>query len=161
MKQPYFVCNAQDKALVLAAGIYDVWHSSDGMELTSFAIITVDGASSFQWLHDRMPAFLQSEREVDEWLSAKPFSDVRRLLRPQEQGLRWWPVTDKIGKLGYQGEDATKPVEIAKLRGGSSIDKFFAKKPKLDSPQSAAAAPPVAGDASSASEEPDAVVDLT
>jgi len=99
----------------------------------------VDASRSFQWLHDRMPAFLFSEEAVDEWLGPKRFAEVRSLLRPAETGLRWWPVTDRVGKISYQEPDATKPIDVARARGASSIDRFVVKRPKVGSAAEGAA----------------------
>jgi putative SOS response-associated peptidase YedK len=129
VKQPYFVTSEKDGGYVMLAGIYDTWQSSDHEDekpLCTFSIVTTDSSKPLTWLHDRMPVVLQNQDDINAWLDpTKPFNQVRHLLRSADSGLRWWPVTVEIGKLTYQDFNAKKPIDIAKARGGSSLDKFF------------------------------------
>jgi putative SOS response-associated peptidase YedK len=128
-KLPYYL-SSKDGTQIHMAGLWDTWKNKDGKTIRSFSIITVQPSEDIKWLHNRMPAILQGPEEVRLWLDAtKPFASVKSLIRPfKVGGLQWWPVTENIGKLGYQAEDCAKPVELVK--GNKSITSFFAKKPK-------------------------------
>lgn len=142
-KVPYYV-SAKDGTQLKFAGLWDTWKNQNGKTIRTFSIITVTPSSDIRWLHDRMPAILQSPEEVRLWLDKKQsWSSVKQLIRSFKVGaLQWWPVTDSIGKLGYQGEDCAKPIELVK--GTKSITSFFAKKSKDEDPVKATEELPVA-----------------
>ncbi|MFN8562812.1 MAG: SOS response-associated peptidase family protein [Anaerolineae bacterium] len=49
------------------AGLWEVWHSSDGSELRTFTIITTDANDFMRPIHDRMPVILHKS-DYDLWL---------------------------------------------------------------------------------------------
>lgn len=51
------------------AGIYDVRPTELGEE-GSFVIITTSACKDFAWLHNRQPCFLDSQKDIDDWLNA-------------------------------------------------------------------------------------------
>jgi len=128
-KVPYYVSSPSLPQLPMA-GLWDTWKDVSGRVMDSFTIITVSPSEDLKWLHDRMPAILRSEEEIRMWLDESlPFTKVKHLVRPYiVGGLKWWPVTDSIGKLGYQGDDCITPVELVK--GTKSITTFFGSKKK-------------------------------
>jgi putative SOS response-associated peptidase YedK len=132
-KQPYYLSSASKSQLPMA-GLWDTWKDEKGRIVNSFSIITVSPSDDIKWLHDRMPAILRDEEEIRMWLNQDlPFAKVKQLIRPYTiGGLRWWPVTESIGKLGYNGDDCANPVELVK--GVKSITSFFgAKKSPVES----------------------------
>ena len=134
-KVPYFVSSSTRSQLPMA-GLWDTWKSDQGKVIDSFTIITVSPSEDLKWLHDRMPAILRDEEEIRLWLNEEiPFSQVKHLVRPYTVGaLQWWPVTEKIGKLGYQEADCATRVELVK--GTKPITNFFTSKKKVQDSKS-------------------------
>lgn len=49
--------------LLHMAGLYNVWQSEDTI-IYSYAVITMDSNATFDWLHHRMPAVLDSGEKI-------------------------------------------------------------------------------------------------
>eukprot|EP00877_Chromochloris_zofingiensis_P004829 jgi/Chrzof1/14347/UNPLg00621.t1 len=81
-KQPYYV-NFGEEDVMHMAGLYDVWKvDAEGNRLFTFTILTVDSSQRLAWLHDRMPALLKSEEQIQAWLHTdKSTADVDKLLQ--------------------------------------------------------------------------------
>jgi len=59
---------------LMIAGIFDTWKSPEnGAIVYSYSIITMDSSLSFVSIHERMPAVLQSQEEVEDWLNYEKF----------------------------------------------------------------------------------------
>lgn len=55
---------------------------AEGNRLFTFTILTVDSSQRLAWLHDRMPALLKSEEQIQAWLHTdKSTADVDKLLQ--------------------------------------------------------------------------------
>lgn len=65
------------------AGLWEIWHSPDGSQVLSCAIITTPPNELLASIHDRMPAILPSQAYFD-WLTPAemPPSKLQQLLRP-------------------------------------------------------------------------------
>ena len=54
------------KRMLTMAGLYDKWFPTDGEDPAyTYTVITTDASKSLDWLHDRMPAVLQNDDEVN------------------------------------------------------------------------------------------------
>jgi putative SOS response-associated peptidase YedK len=133
--------------LLLCAGLYDRAtladpdDASQTVDVWTFTIITTNNSKQIEFLHDRMPVILKPE-DVDTWLDPSvPFQKVAHLLKPKEDGLRVYPVTSFVSKIGQDSEECIRPatdeeVRIMKLgkgalgaeKGLQSIGNFFTKK---------------------------------
>ena len=59
---------------LMMAGIFDTWKSPEnGASVYSYSIITMDSSPSFASIHERMPAILHNEEEIEEWLNYVKF----------------------------------------------------------------------------------------
>ena len=61
---------------LMLAGIFDSWKSpadNGASTVYSYTIITMNSSSSFANIHERMPAVLETEEEVEEWLNYVKF----------------------------------------------------------------------------------------
>lgn len=114
-KQPYYIY-PKEQAVLRLAGLYETCvDPGSGEELTTFTIITVNAAKSFEWLHHRMPAVLPNDTAVNEWLGATEWNPkTHAILRPDETSLQWHPVTPSMGKTSYQDSDCTKAIKLEK-----------------------------------------------
>lgn len=81
-RTPFFVHEAKGQ-LLLMAGLWNQWHSPEGLTVTTFAIVTTPASATVQPVHSRMPAFLDQEG-CRRWLSGptQDLSGLQELLRP-------------------------------------------------------------------------------
>jgi putative SOS response-associated peptidase YedK len=152
-KHPYFITFSKDKKtpseLMVFAGLYDTWKDGEGNVQYTVTILTTEASKRLQWLHDRMPVILRTKEKQDWWLYSKTSSDNNnnkssnnndgtttttatsnsKLLSLSKLGpydgddLTWWPVTPAMGRVDYQSEEASKPMERP------SVKDFF--KPRM------------------------------
>ncbi|KAI8816356.1 uncharacterized protein EV422DRAFT_546407 [Fimicolochytrium jonesii] len=129
-RQPYYV-QWEDKRLMYFAGLWDR-ATIDGQHIESYTIITTSSSNALSWLHDRMPAILRSEEEVDKWLdpNTKFTDDIARLIRPTEEGLSWYPVSKFVSKTGNDSVECVTPIELKPeppTKPNGNIMNFFKK----------------------------------
>eukprot|EP00730_Choanoeca_flexa_P012983 TRINITY_DN4843_c0_g1_i2.p1 TRINITY_DN4843_c0_g1~~TRINITY_DN4843_c0_g1_i2.p1 ORF type:complete len:390 (+),score=71.22 TRINITY_DN4843_c0_g1_i2:224-1393(+) len=81
--------------------------------LETFTIITVPAAASLGWLHDRMPAVLTTDEDVDAWLDAGkvPAHEALSRLSPVNNALAWHPVGRQVGNIRYSEPDCVVEVD--------------------------------------------------
>ncbi|CAL8143710.1 unnamed protein product [Orchesella dallaii] len=93
------------------AGLYDVWKAPNGDDVYSYTIITMESNDTLSWLHDRMPAILDTEESVAAWLNATPktpTSELMSILKPVKS-LQWHPVDPKVGNSRCHDTDCMEP----------------------------------------------------
>ena len=143
---------------LLCAALYDVWRSSDPeslesdekknppLEMTTVTLVTVPASDRIAWLHDRMPALLRSEEEIEAWLfpgdddrsgdepsagsSGKESErDYERLLRPYDsEDLKWHPVTTDVNVAGrLEGPECCAVSKRAVERDAGNLRGLFEK----------------------------------
>jgi len=76
-----FYFHMKDKRPFAFAGIWEIWHSPDGGELWSAAIITTKANSVVAPIHERMPVILD-QKEMWEWLKPNSPAVVKNMLKP-------------------------------------------------------------------------------
>ena len=80
-KQPAFIHNEDDRLMGLA-GLWEVWHSSDGSVVESCTILTTQPNQVMAPIHNRMPVIIAAE-DYSMWLDPGPRpEDGLHLLRP-------------------------------------------------------------------------------
>ncbi len=109
-KQPYFI-HPSAAQLFAFAGLWEVWHGSDGSELQSCTILTTPPNELMQPIHDRMPAIL-ARAEFTTWLDpALPTEEAQRLLRPfPATSMAAYPVSTSVNKPSYDAPDCILPL---------------------------------------------------
>lgn len=65
-KQPYYI-TPKSGDIFSFAGLWDVWHDSEGVEIQSYSIITTTPNKEMSAIHTRMPAIL-NQQQMDMWL---------------------------------------------------------------------------------------------
>lgn len=91
----------KDGNLAVFAGIWDVWLYQN-KAIKSFSIITTPPNGDMEDLHNRMPAFLQSPDEQQQWLSKCSLPEALSLLRPAEDGiLTNYRVSQKVNSVQH------------------------------------------------------------
>ena len=76
-KTPMYI-TLKDGSLFAFAGLWDMWHSSDGRDLRTCTIITTQPNTLVTTIHDRMPAILSADAR-DLWLDSS-LQDEQALL---------------------------------------------------------------------------------
>lgn len=120
---PFLVRRSNGKTAIptmFMAGIYDL-RPGEGNEEAAFVIITTPACREFAWLHDRQPCFLDSPKEIDDWLDAArvPSKEaVAQLLRTQH-GLS---CKRMLSDLSREATNQAKP------KAQLEITSFFAPK---------------------------------
>lgn len=117
-KQPYFVCR-NDGEPVAFAGLWEVWHPSDGDEggdtLRSCTIITTTANATVEPLHDRMPVVLPANA-WDQWLDPanNDLDAVGQFLVPAPpELLHLHPVSTEVSNVRTAGAHLIDEVDPA------------------------------------------------
>jgi putative SOS response-associated peptidase YedK len=80
-------------------------------EMNRFAIFTVAASDKIQWMHNRMPALLETEDQLQAWLGVEQVPArvaVHRCLRPTEQ-IVWHPVSNTVSSVKNEGPSLIEP----------------------------------------------------
>ncbi|PXF42575.1 putative SOS response-associated peptidase yoqW [Gracilariopsis chorda] len=114
----------EDVSVAYMAGIYRT-ENENGQATSKFVVLTEKAASELEWLHNRQPVFLRSEKQVEEWLrmDASPTDAVKGLV--DGTGFSWWRMAPDLADK-YRGK-------VMKQKG---IDAFFGSKAKTKDTQS-------------------------
>ncbi|CAG7651795.1 SOS response-associated peptidase [Paenibacillus allorhizosphaerae] len=99
-KQPMRIV-VKDRQVFGFAGLYDVWRNSDGNEVTSCSIITIEPNQLMEKIHNRMPVILPKENE-EAWLEPKTTDTdfLKTLLTPySSKEMEAYPVSNIVGNV--------------------------------------------------------------
>jgi putative SOS response-associated peptidase YedK len=136
-KRPYYITRA-DGAPMALAGLYATWSGPEGEEVDSVATITVAANPQLSVIHDRMPAILLDDRQIDDWLNVREVraEEAAQMALPLEDGiLKFHPVSTRVnsardddpGLIVEVAEEKPQP-PVAKPRkvagGGGQMDLF-------------------------------------
>ena len=97
--------------LFALAGLWETWHSADGSELETMAILTTAANATMAPIHDRMPVIL-APAEFPRWLDASPGSavPVLDLLAPAPDTLlEIVPVSPRLNNVRNEGPQLWLP----------------------------------------------------
>lgn len=95
-RQPYYFYLPNHRPFMFA-GLWDIWHSPDGIELPSCAIITCKANDAVSFVHDRMPVILDAN-SAWLWLSNRPVNELTSMLSPSSLELISRPVSRLVNK---------------------------------------------------------------
>jgi putative SOS response-associated peptidase YedK len=110
----------KDQPIFAAAGIWESWKNEKGIELQTFAIITVRANKTVGQLHGRMPAILfPSEEKL--WLDPDlKTEDLLQLLRPFPEDLMYgYPVSTRVNSVKNNAPDLILETAHPHYRQGS------------------------------------------
>uniref|UniRef100_A0A5S6Q7K4 Abasic site processing protein HMCES n=1 Tax=Trichuris muris TaxID=70415 RepID=A0A5S6Q7K4_TRIMR len=151
-KQPYFIymptsSDEESKGesnvernckLMPLAGLYFPQKEKNTGCSFAFVIITVDAVPSIDFIHDRMPAILDTDEAVLDWLDCEQFDsdEVVKYLRPC-QLLSYHSVSKRVNGSTYDDSQNIQPFQEGNCSGErakrqASLKSFFSpKKEKL------------------------------
>jgi len=109
-KQPHAIALG-NKGPMSFAGLWDVATTDGGMSI-SCTMITTDGNSLMQPIHDRMPVIIGDE-DLPKWLGeeAAAEEELKALLQPfPPERMTAWAVSKEVGQVMNQGAKLIEPV---------------------------------------------------
>lgn len=117
------------------AGLFDTWKSEDGTLINSFSVVTMDSCPAFSWIHERMPAILETEDDVNSWLDTARVPPKQALshLKPSSI-LVSHPVSTVVGNVKNHGKELVQPIDLTKPKSISGSVKFMASWLKKATP---------------------------
>lgn len=112
-KRPHFVTKP-GAAIALAAGLWNVWRSPEGVDAATFTILTCASSKALAWLHDRMPVWLDDEGRA-RWLASdvEPKS-LLELLQPTER-VDVREVNRRVNDVRNEGAQLLEPPAQSQL----------------------------------------------
>lgn len=112
--QPYAIGPADPGQMLALAGIWGPIHG----EAPTAAIMTTSPNEMLARVHDRMPVILD-RAALDVWLDPEAdLGHVASLLRPAPvASLRMWPVGTGVNRVGTDGAELLRPIELAPTLG--------------------------------------------
>ncbi|XP_041080277.1 abasic site processing protein HMCES-like isoform X1 [Polyodon spathula] len=125
--------------LLTMAGLFDCWTPPGGGEpLYTYTIITVGASRAMDWVHDRMPAILDGEEAVRQWLdfgAVKPL-EAMKLIHPTE-ALCLHPVSSIVNNSRNNTPECIQPIELGvkKEAKPSASSKMMLNWLKTESPK--------------------------
>lgn len=99
--------------LLTMAGVFDCWTPPGGGEpLYTYSVITVKASPNLESIHHRMPAILDGEEEVRQWLD---FGEVKTLdavkLLESKNILTYHPVSSIVNNSRNNSPECLQPVD--------------------------------------------------
>lgn len=110
-RQPYFI-RPKNEPLFAFAGIYNVWHDSEGKGWGTYSIITTAPNKEMKKIHNRMPLILRPQQE-ERWL--KPTNNtadsIIDILHPYSDGtLEIYEVSRDVNTAREDNPTLIEPV---------------------------------------------------
>jgi putative SOS response-associated peptidase YedK len=111
--QPYWI-RPKGGGILCFGGIMETWHSSDGSQIDTGAILTTPANAEIAAIHDRMPLVIRPQ-DMDRWLDCAAYrpADVSDLMRPVDPGLlEAVPVSTAVNRVANSGPEVQAPIEL-------------------------------------------------
>lgn len=96
------------------AGLYEVWKSPEGEEVTTCTIITTEANELMKPIHERMPVIIPREHQ-DKWLdlTIEDHNSVLELLRPiSANEMEAYPVSKRVNSPRNNSPECIKRLEL-------------------------------------------------
>ncbi|XP_068108804.1 abasic site processing protein HMCES [Hyperolius riggenbachi] len=127
-KQPYYIyfppikaeqspdekdsTDCDGRRLLTMAGLFDCWETPNGGDpLYSYTVITVDACKTMDFIHDRMPAILDGDEEIQKWLDfgEVPTNEALKLIHPIEN-ITYHPVSSIVNNSRNNSPECIVPI---------------------------------------------------
>lgn len=111
-KYPFYI-TLKDSEVISFAGLWDEWHDSEGIVISSYTIITTTPNQEMSDIHNRMPAIL-GDQQAKIWLNPTALSKelLDDLLEPAPDGsLNIAKVSNKVNNTRNNSSDLIYPLE--------------------------------------------------
>lgn len=102
--------------LLTMAGVFDIWTDpSDSNEVYSYSVVTLDSSSAVSWIHERMPAILDGDEAIDNWLNFGEVTTEEALeLLVSVKNLQCHPVSTIVGNSRNNSPECMQPIDLKK-----------------------------------------------
>ena len=111
LKQPYFI-RLQNQEVFSLAGLYELWKTPDGQELSTYTIITTKPNLLMEGIHDCMPVIMPRQNE-EGWLdnSITDPNQLTRLLQPYSANqMEAYTVSTAVNKVTTNTANLIEPI---------------------------------------------------
>ncbi len=111
--QPYWI-RPKGGGLVVFAALMETWHSPDGSEIDTGAILTTASNEMIGNIHDRMPVVIRRE-DFARWLNCRDVEtkEIVDLLKPAKPDLfEAIPVSTAVNKVANAGPEIQEPIDL-------------------------------------------------
>lgn len=130
IKQPYYIHHHDGQPLVMA-GLWESWKQNDASPpFETFTILTTEANLTMQFLHDRMPVFLQ-QSQFDDWLrcDGTDIQNVEKMLRSAEESLlAMHAVSRRVNSPAVDDAGLIDPEPtVAQIRVAEPVERFRQK----------------------------------
>lgn len=108
--QAYWI-RPKDGGLVVFAGLTETWHSADGSEIDTGAVLTTASNDTIGNIHHRMPVVIKRE-DFSNWLNCRDVEpkEIQHLLQPAAPELfEAIPVSPLVNKVANTGPEIQEP----------------------------------------------------
>lgn len=104
--------SVENLQLLKMAGLFDIWTNDQGEQIYSYSVITFESDDTFNWLHHRSPAILETDQAVADWIDFKRVTDTQyllSLLKPAKH-LQWHQVSNIVNNARNKSNECNKKV---------------------------------------------------
>lgn len=112
--------------LLKLAGLFSRWTSTEGEEVMSYTIVTMESGKNFASLHHRVPAILETDEDVEEWLNSGTigYKEALGKLR-RDTELNWHPVSTAVNNSRNQDPDLNHSISLDKKPSETASSKLM------------------------------------
>ncbi|XP_064649523.1 abasic site processing protein HMCES-like [Lineus longissimus] len=119
----------RQKVLTMA-GVFDICHPKDteGEPFYTYSVITVDASDAMSYIHHRMPAILNTDEEVRQWLDFGdvPLKEAVDVIRPTTS-ITSHPVSSKVNNSRNNAPDLIEKVDPNKKPSPTGLTMWLKK----------------------------------
>lgn len=105
--------SVENVRLLKMAGLFDIWTNDKGEQIYSYSVITFESDDTFNWLHHRSPAILDSDEACADWIDFKRVTDTKyllSLLKPVKC-LQWHRVSNIVNNARNKSDQCNSRLE--------------------------------------------------
>lgn len=118
-KTPYYITRTNGAPMAFA-GLHSTWMGPEGEEVDTAAIVTVAAGPDTRHIHDRTPAVLGNDEEMETWLDTRAGNETgakaaRQLVLPLPEGsLAFHPVSTRVNAVKNDDPGLIEPASAEK-----------------------------------------------
>lgn len=113
--------------LLKIAGLFSSWTSTEGEEVMSYTVVTMESGKKFGELHHRVPAILETDQDVEDWLDHSRLGYKEALANlKNETEITWHPVSKSVNNSRNQEGDLMSPASLDQKPKETASSKLMA-----------------------------------
>jgi len=110
------------------AGLFNTWKNpQDGSIIYSYSVITMQSSSAVSWIHERMPAILDTDEDVANWLDSYN-TPVHQALSNLKASINLCvhPVSTAVNNIRNQDSHLSQAIDLNQPKPLSASGKLMA-----------------------------------